>query len=223
MLLSGNSNSGKTTVMNLICGMIPEGERVITVEEVGELALGRRRIVRLETRPANLEGRGAITLRDLVLQALRMYPERLIVGELRGGEAWPLLQAINNGHQGCMATMYGTSPRDALARLEIMATSADPSIPLLNVREQIASAIDLVIQMSRLADGTRRMVHIAEVQRLEREAIVLHDLFTYIEGPAEGEKRSRGRFVAGAQLPAFLFRLRQRGVDVPAELLDRLD
>jgi pilus assembly protein CpaF len=175
-------------------------------------------VVRLETRPPNLEGRGAITLRDLVLQALRMYPERVIVGELRGAEVWPLIQAINNGHDGSMATIHASSPRDTLTRLEIMATSSDPSIPLINLREQIASALNLIVQVTRLADGRRRVTQIAEVQRLERDVIVLQDLFNYIEGPRDGERSDNGRFSATGQLPAFLMLLRQRGVELPLDL-----
>jgi pilus assembly protein CpaF len=218
ILLAGNSASGKTTYMNLLCEMIPGDERIITVEETNELVLKQRRVVRLETRPPNLEGRGAITLRDLVLQALRMYPERLIIGELRGAEVWPLIQAINNGHDGSMATIHASSPRDALARLEIMATSSDPSIPLINLREQIASALNLIVQVTRFADGRRRMTQIAEVQRIEREVIVLQDLFTFVEGPRDAEQHDNGRFSATGQLPAFLTLLRQRGVELPLDL-----
>jgi pilus assembly protein CpaF len=220
IVVAGNSASGKTTLMNLICAMIPEEQRIITVEETNELWLTQRRVVRLEARPPNLAGKGAVTPRDLVLQALRMYPERLIVGELRGAEVWPFIQAINNGHHGSMATMHATSPRDALARLEIMATSADPAIPLLNVREQIASALNLIVQISRLADGSRRITHIAEVQRLEREAIVLQNLFTFIENRRDGEQ-IQGHFSATGQIPSFLTLLKQRGVDLPIELFER--
>jgi hypothetical protein len=156
-------------------------------------------------------------LRDLVQQALRMYPERLIVGELRGAELWPLIQAINNGHHGTMATMHAASPRDALARLEVMATASDPAIPLLNVREQLASALDLIVQITRLADGTRRITQIAEVQRLEREAIAIQDLFTFIEGPRDGEQIHR-RFAATDQIPTFLTVLKQRGVELRLDI-----
>jgi pilus assembly protein CpaF len=218
ILLAGNSASGKTTYMNLLCEMIPGDERIIAVQETNELVLKQRRVVRFETRPPNLEGRGAITLRDLVLQALRMYPERLIIGELRGAEVWPLIQAINNGHDGSMATIHASSPRDALARLEIMATSSDPSIPLINLREQVASALNLIVQVTRFADGRRRMTQIAEVQRIEREVIVLQDLFTFVEGPRDAEQRDNGRFTATGQLPAFLTLLRQRGVELSLDL-----
>jgi len=218
ILLAGNAASGKTTYMNLLCEMIPGDERVITVEETSELLLKQRRLVRLETRPPNIEGRGAITLRDLVVQALRMYPERLIIGELRGAEVWPLIQAINNGHDGSMATIHASSPRDALTRLEIMATSSDPSIPLINLREQVASALNLIVQVTRFADGRRRVTQIAEVQRMEREVIVLQDLFTFIEAPRDADRPDNGRFSATGQLPAFLLLLRQRGVELPLDL-----
>lgn len=216
ILVSGGTASGKTTVMNLVCGMIPADERIITVEQAGELWLSQRRVVRLEARPANLAGRGAITGRDLLMHALRMSPERLIVGELSGDEVWPFIQAINNGHNGSMATIHAGSPRDALARLEMMVTSSDPSIPLLNVREQIASALDLIVQIVRLADGMRRVTHVTEVQRLEREAIGLQHLFTFVEAP--GAQPSQGRFAAAGQIPAFLTTLKQRGVDLPIDL-----
>jgi pilus assembly protein CpaF len=218
IVIAGNSNSGKTTVMNLFAAMIPGDERVITVEEVSEIHIAHRRMVRLESRPANLAGKGAVTVKDLVVQALRMRPERLIVGELSGAEVWPLLQGINNGHNGSMATMYATNPRDALARLEIMATSADPAVPLLNVREQMATALDLIVQISRLADGTRKITHVTEVQRLEREVIQLQDLFTFVEGPRNGDERIQGRFAATAQIPTFLHKLRQHGVELSVDL-----
>jgi pilus assembly protein CpaF len=147
-----------------------------------------------------------------------MYPERLIVGELRGAEVWPLIQAINNGHNGSMATMFATNPRDALARLEIMATAADPAVPLLNVREQMSSAIDLIVQQSRLADGTRKITHVTEVLRMEREVIQLQDIFTFVEGPRGADERIQGRFTATGQLPSFLMQLKQRGVDLPVDL-----
>jgi pilus assembly protein CpaF len=218
IVVAGNSNSGKTTIMNLIAALIPAAERVITIEETSEIHISHRRIVRLESRPPNLAGKGEVSVKDLVVQALRMRPERLIVGELSGGEVWPLIQAINNGHDGSMATMYATSPRDALTRLEIMTTSADPAVPLLNVREQMAAAIDLIVQISRLADGTRKITHVTEVQRLEREVIQLQDIFTFVEEPRNGDGPIQGRFARTGQIPAFLPKLRQRGIDLPVDL-----
>jgi pilus assembly protein CpaF len=218
ILVSGGTGSGKTTIVNLIAEQIPADERIITIEDASEIHLRQKRVVSLESRPANLEGKGAITLADLVRQALKMRPERLIVGELRGAEVWPLLQAINNGHDGSMAATHANSPRDALGRLEIMATSADPAVPLLNVREQIAAALDLVVQTARLADGSRRITHIAEVQRMEREVIALQDIFTFVEGPRDEKQRITGRFVATGAIPSFLNKLRQRGVDLSLDL-----
>lgn len=213
ILVAGGTSSGKTTVLNLLCGMIPAEERIITVEEASELWLTQPRVVRLEARPANLAGRGAVTRRDLLVHALRMSPERLVVGELRGDEAWPFVEAINTGHDGSMAAIHAGGPRDALARLEMLVTSADPSIPLLNVREQIASALDLIVQIVRLADGARRVTYVSEVQRLERETIAIQHLFTFVEAP--GDRPSQGRFAATGQTPSFLTTLKQRGVDLP--------
>lgn len=217
ILVSGLQAAGKTTLLNVLGAMIPRDERIITIEEASELALPQRRVVRLETRPPNIEGRGAITQRDLVMQALRMFPERLLVGELRGGEAWPLIQAIATGHNGSMATIHASSPRDALARLELFVTASDPSIGLVSVREQAVRAIDLIVHMARGADGVRRVTQIAEVQPLERDVMVLHDLFMFAEDP-HGAGLGAGRLAATGQLPALLGRLRQRGVELPPDL-----
>jgi pilus assembly protein CpaF len=218
IVVAGSTGSGKTTLMNLIAALIPADERIIAVERVSEMQLRQRRVVRLEARPPNLEGKGAIGVADLVQIALHMRPERLLVGELSGAEVWPLLQAINSGHDGSMATMHANSPRDALARLEIMATSSDPAVPLLNVREQMASALDLIVQISRLADGTRKVTQITEVQRLEREAVALQDIFTFVEGPRNEAGRITGRFASTGQLPSFLLKFRQSGIDLPIDL-----
>ena len=213
ILVSGEAGAGKTTILNALCALLPAEERIITIEQAGELTLRQRRVVRLETRPANIEGRGAVTQRDLVLQALRMFPERLVVSELSGGEAWPLLQAINGGHYGCMASIQASSPRDALARIELLAVSSDPGVPLQVVREQVAGALGLVLQVARCADGVRRVTQIVEVQRIERDVIVLKDLFVYAEGVGGARQ-----FRATGELPAMLGLLRQRGVDLPLDL-----
>jgi pilus assembly protein CpaF len=218
ILVAGGTGAGKTTLMNLIAAQIPDDERIITVEKASELQLRHRRMVRLEARPPNLAGKGAISVTDLVFVALHMRPERLIVGELNGAEVWPLMQAINTGHDGSMATIHATSPRDALARLEVMATSSDPAVPLLNVREQMASALDVIVQINRLADGSRKVTHITEVQRMEREAIALQDIFTFVEGPRDEAQRITGRFAATGQLPSFLLKLRQRGAELPVDI-----
>src|SRR5262245_24134149 len=162
MVISGGTGSGKTSIMNLLAGMIPDDERIITMEIATELILPQKRVVRLEARPPNAEGRGEVTVRQLVLNALRMRPERLIVSELRGAEIWPLLQAMNSGHDGSMTNIHANNPHDALTRIEYMATSADPSVPLLNVRQQVVSAIDLIVQQARLSDGSRKLTNITE-------------------------------------------------------------
>jgi pilus assembly protein CpaF len=222
ILVAGGTGSGKTTLMNLIAALISDDERIITVEKASELQLSRRRMVRLEARPPDLAGKGAISVADLVSVALHMRPERLIVGELNGAEVWPLLQALNTGHDGSMATMHATSPRDALARLEVMATSSDPAVPLLNVREQMASALDLIVQINRLSDGSRKVTHITEVQRIEREVIALQDIFTFVEGPRDEAQRVTGRFAATGQIPSWLLKLRQCGVELPVEVFKTL-
>jgi pilus assembly protein CpaF len=218
MLISGGTGSGKTSIMNMLARMIPDDERIITVEAVTELILPQKRVVSLESRPPNAEGRGEVTVRQLVLNALRMRPERLIVSELRGGEIWPLLQAMNSGHDGSMTTIHANSPHDALTRMEYMATSADPSVPLLNVRQQLVSAIDLIVQQSRLSDGSRKLTHITEVVRLEREMIVLQDIFTFVETGRNEQGRVLGRFNGTGYFPSFLTKLREMKLDVPAEL-----
>jgi pilus assembly protein CpaF len=218
ILVAGGSGAGKTTLMNLIAAQVSEDERIITIEKASELQLRKRRVIRLEARPPNVEGKGAISVADLVSQALKMRPERLIVGELSGAEVWPMFQALNTGHDGSMATLHANSPRDALARLEIMATSSDPAVPLLNVREQIASALDLIVQINRLADGSRKVTHISEVLRMEREAIALQDIFTFVEGPRDTAQRVTGRFAATGHIPSFLMTLRQYGLELPVDM-----
>lgn len=213
ILVAGEAGAGKTTFLNALCEFLPDEQRIITIEQAGELALRQRRVVRLETRPANIEGRGAVTQRELVLQALRMYPERLVVSDLQGGEAWPLIQAITSGHYGCMASIHASSPRDALARLELLAATSDPGVPLQGVREQIAGALNLVLQVARGADGVRRVTQIAEVRGIERDVIILRELFVYAERPG-----ASGQFRATGELPAMLGLLRQRGVDLPPDL-----
>jgi pilus assembly protein CpaF len=218
MIVSGNTGSGKTTVMNLIASMIPPDERIITIERVSELRLRQRRRVTLEARPPNLSGRGEVSMADLVTAALKLRPERLIVGELNGAEIWPLLHALNAGHDGSMSLIHANSPRDALARMEIMATSAEPSIPLLNVREQMASALSLIVQTQRLANGRRKITHITEVQRLERETIALQDIFVFVEGSGDSASQSAGHFRATGHVPSFLPALRQRGAELSLDL-----
>lgn len=217
MVICGGTGSGKTTVLNAMASLIPGDERIITIEPAAELRLPQKRVVRLEARPPNLEGRGEITLSDLVINALRMRPDRLIAGEVRGAEALHLLSAMNTGHDGSMFTMHASGPRDALARLEVMAGSANPSIPLVGLREMMASALDLIIDIQRLSDGSRKIVKVCEVQGMQGDAINLADLFVFQQTGVDNGKVS-GRFAATGQIPKFLSRIRDAGIDMPMDL-----
>ena len=214
VLVSGGTGTGKTTMLNLLSGMIPEEERVITIEDAVELQLLQRHVIRLESRPANIEGRGEISIRDLVRNALRMRPDRIVVGEVRGAEALDMLQAMNTGHDGSLATVHANSPRESLSRLETMVLMAGFDLPLRAVREQIASALDLVVQLERGVDGVRRVTAVTEVVGMEGEIITLSDLFTYDSRAAGGS--GPGRLVATGVRPGFSDRLAARGIELPA-------
>lgn len=177
MIVSGGTGSGKTTTLNVLSSMLPHDERIITIEDAAELQLQQDHVITLESRPANLEGKGEVTIRDLVRNSLRMRPERIIVGECRGGEALDMLQAMNTGHDGSITTLHSNSPRDTISRLETMVMMANSNLPSKAIREQISSAIDLIIHQERLRDGSRRIVQVTEVQRMEGDAVVLQDLF----------------------------------------------
>ena len=197
MYISGGTGSGKTTLLNILSGFIPEDERIITIEDAAELKLVQDHVVRLESRAANIEGKGAVTIMDLVRNALRMRPERIVVGETRGGEALSMLQAMNTGHDGSLSTGHANSPRDILARLETMCLMAGVELPARAIREQIASALDLIIQISRLKDGSRKITNITEVQGMEGDTIVLQDVFVfeqtgYVDGKVQGRLRPTG-------------------------------
>ncbi|MBQ1875869.1 MAG: CpaF family protein, partial [Selenomonas sp.] len=181
ILVSGGTGSGKTTTLNVISSFIPEGERIVTIEDAAELRLQQRHVVTLESRPANIEGKGQITIRDLVRNALRMRPDRIIVGEVRSGEALDMLQAMNTGHDGSLTTAHANSPRDVLSRLETMVLMSGLDLPVRAIREQISSAIDLIIQQSRIRDGSRKITYITEVQRMEGNTITTQDLFRYVQ------------------------------------------
>jgi pilus assembly protein CpaF len=213
----GGTGAGKTVFLNFLANWIGADERIITCEDVGELRLPHRRHVALETRPANLEGRGEVTMTDLVINALKMRPERIIVGEVRWDEALHLLAAMNTGHDGSMFTMHATNPQDALTRLETMAGSANPSIPLLALREQIASALNFIVVMERLRDGTRKIVRVSEVEGLEGGVIKLADIFVYQQTGFENGV-VQGKHVPTGKIPSFMKQLRERGVNLPMEL-----
>ena len=214
IILSGGTASGKTTALNAIGGMIPADERIITVENAAELRLPQTRVVTLESRPANIEGKGGVTVRDLLISALRMRPDRIILGELRGAEALDLFQAASTGHDGTLATLHATSPRDALARLEMMATYSDLTLPLLTVRQMMASAIDLITYQERMRDGTRKVLKVVEVVGMQGDMVVTQDLFEYRQtGFQEG--RITGYHTATGNIPRCLVRLGEAGIDLP--------
>jgi pilus assembly protein CpaF len=215
LVVSGGTGTGKTTLLNALSRFIPETERVVTIEDVAELRLQQRHVVRLETRPANIEGTGAIVQRDLVINALRMRPDRILVGEVRGPEALDMLQAMNTGHDGSMTTVHANSPTDAFHRLETMILMADMNLPDRIIRQQLVSAIQLVVQITRLTDGSRRVVRISEVAGLSEESIELQDIFEFERTGLTDLGKVTGRFRATGVKPHFLERLRAAGIHLP--------
>jgi len=216
ILVSGGTGTGKTTLLNVLSAFIPGDERIITIEDAVELQLQQEHVVRLEARPPNIEGRGEVTIRDLVRNSLRMRPDRIIIGEVRGGESLDLLQAMNTGHEGSISTIHANSPRDALARLETLVLMAGMDLPLRAIREQVASAIDVIVQISRLRDGSRRITQVTEVQGMESDVVILQDafLFDYAAGVDE-LGRFRGQAVPTGVRPRFAERLKDLGIDLP--------
>jgi pilus assembly protein CpaF len=219
VLISGGTGSGKTTMLNVVGGFIPEYERVITIEDAAELQLPQDHVVTLESRPANVEGRGAVSIRELVRNALRMRPDRIIVGEVRGAEALDMLQAMNTGHEGSLTTVHANSPRDVVSRLETMVLMAGFDLPVRAIREQVASAVDLIVHTERLSDGSRRLTHITEVQGTEGDVVTLQDLFAYRPGPPG--KEGTGTLEATGLRPRKMEELQRSGVDLPARLFAR--
>ncbi len=216
ILISGGTGSGKTTLLNTLSSFIPNTDRIVTIEDAAELQLQQDHVVRLETRPPNIEGKGAITATDLVKNALRMRPERIIIGECRGSEALDMLQAMNTGHEGSMTTLHANTPRDALARLETMIMMAGFELPLKAMRTQIASAIDLVVQASRLQGGARRVTCITEVVGMEQDVVVMQDVYRYDKEGVDENGKAYGRFVATGIRPVFMSRLEAAGVRLPS-------
>jgi pilus assembly protein CpaF len=213
IIISGGTGSGKTTMLNALSGMIENGERVVTIEDAAELRLQQPHVVRLETRPANLEGNGEVSMRDLVKNALRMRPDRIILGEVRGGEAIDLLQAMNTGHDGSMGTLHANRPREALTRLENMVTMGVASLPPKAIRTQIAGSLQMIVQISRMRDGVRRVTHITEVMGMEGEVVITQDLFTYEFKGEAADGRLAGAFKSSGLRPHFLPRAAYYGLD----------
>jgi len=219
IFISGGTGSGKTTLLNVLSSFIPHDERIVTVEDAAELQLPQEHVVSLESRPPNIEGKGAITIRDLVKNCLRMRPDRIVVGECRGGEALDMLQAMNTGHDGSLTTAHANSPRDALSRIETMVLMAGMDLPSRAIREQMASAINLIIQQSRLSDGTRKITHITEVTGMEGDKITLQDIFIFKQTGYDKERQKViGEFVATGMIPKFVDKLRNKGIPVNLEM-----
>ena len=217
VLISGGTGSGKTTLLNVMSSFIPPSERVITIEDAAELQLQQPHVVRLETRPPNLEGRGEVTARDLVKNALRMRPDRIILGEIRSAEAIDMLQAMNTGHEGSLATVHSNSTRDALARIETMIGMGMPNLSDKNIREMMARALDLVVQLDRLPDGTRRILAVTEVTGMEGSVVTTQDIFVFRQQGVNDEGRVQGQFQATGTRPKFVGRLKNLGITVDAE------
>jgi pilus assembly protein CpaF len=218
ILITGNTSSGKTTLLNILAGSIPDEERIITIEDAAELKLNQKYVVRMETRMPNIDGRGAVTTRDLVRNALRMRPDRIVVGEVRTGEALDMLQAMNTGHDGSITTLHANSPRDAISRLETMAMMAGLEIPMMALRTQIAAAIDLIVHMERLSDGTRKITKITEVPRMEGDIVTLSDIFKFDQTGVASNGKVLGEMEATGLRPLFTPRLKATGIKLRSEI-----
>jgi pilus assembly protein CpaF len=220
MIISGGTGAGKTTLLNVLSGYISEKERIVTIEDSAELQLKQEHVVRLECRPPNVEGKGAVRQRQLVINSLRMRPDRIIVGEVRGEEALDMLQAMNTGHDGSLTTIHANSPRDAMARLETMALMANLNLPEKAVRQQIASAVAVIIQVSRMSDGTRRITHITEIAGMDEDVVSMQDIFLFEKRGIGPGGRVVGSFTATGIRPKFAEKLKVSGIPLPAELFE---
>jgi pilus assembly protein CpaF len=219
VLVSGGTGAGKTTTLNVLSSYIPHDERILTIEDAAELKMQQPHVVRLESRPPNIEGKGQVTIRDLVRNALRMRPDRIIVGEVRGAETIDMLQAMNTGHDGSISTIHSNSPRDVLSRLETMTMMAGMELTVKAIREQIAAAIDIIIHQERMKDGTRRITHVSEVVGMEGDIITLQDVFLFnFSAGVDEHGRVLGSLEATGLRPTFLEKLHDRGVDVSPAL-----
>jgi len=221
ILISGGTGTGKTTLLNVVSAYVPGDERIVTIEDAAELRLRQDHVLRLESRPSNIEGKGQIAIRDLVRNTLRMRPDRIIVGEVRGGESLDMLQAMNTGHDGSLSTIHANSPRDALARLETMVLMSGIELPVRAIREQVSSALDLLVHLTRLRDGTRRVTHIAEVEGMEGDMVVLQDLFYFDYSMGiDADGHFLGHVKSTGLRPAFMRRLEDLGVTLPPETFE---
>ncbi len=216
MIICGGTGSGKTTLLNTLSSFIPNDQRIVTIEDAAELQLQQDHVVRLETRPRNIEGNGAITATDLVKNALRMRPERIIIGECRGGETLDMLQAMNTGHDGSLTTIHANNPRDGVARLETLVMMAGYDLPIKAIRQQLSSAVNVIIQANRLQGGPRRVTHITEITGMEQDTVVMQDIFKFVQTGINEEGKAHGHFECTGVRPSFMHRLEQSGVRLPA-------
>jgi pilus assembly protein CpaF len=222
IIISGGTGAGKTTLLNALSNFIPDNERIVTVEDSAELQMQQPHVVRLECRPPNVEGKGAVRQRELVINSLRMRPDRIVVGEVRGGEALDMLQAMNTGHDGSLTTIHANNPRDAIARLETMTLMAELNLPDKAIRQQIASAVSIIVQIARLSDGSRRVTHITEVTGLAEDLVALQDIFVFERIGIGPNKRVLGRFRATGLRPSFSSRLEASGIHLPASMFEHV-
>lgn len=220
VVVSGGTGSGKTTTLNVLSSFIPEDERIVTIEDAAELQLSQPHVVRLETRPPNVEGKGEVSIRDLVKNSLRMRPDRIVVGEVRSGEALDMLQAMNTGHDGSLTTGHANTPRDMLSRLETMVLMSGMNLPIKAIRDQVASAIDIIIQQSRLMDGSRKITHITEVQGMEGDIIILQDIFRFEQRGLDNRGKVKGEFASTGIMPKFITKLKEKGINVSPDIID---
>jgi pilus assembly protein CpaF len=223
VIVAGGTGSGKTTMLNALSAFISPKERVVTIEDAAELQLKQPHLARLETRPPNLEGEGAIRQRQLLINSLRMRPDRVIIGECRGEEALDMLQAMNTGHDGSMTTVHANTPRDVVSRLEVMVTQGGGNMPLSAIRQQIAAAVDLIIQVARLSDGSRRVISVTEVTGMEGEVVTLQDLFVFEKRGVSQEGRVIGRFSATGIRPKFYEKFLAAGIRLPMEMFESME
>ena len=218
IIISGGTGSGKTTLLNVLSSFLPNRERIVTIEDAAELQLHQEHLVRLESRPPNIEGRGAVTIRDLVRNSLRMRPDRIVVGECRGGEALDMLQAMNTGHDGSLTTVHANTPRDALARLETLVLMAGFDLPLRAIREQIASAINIVVQITRARDGSRKVINISEITKMEGDIITMQDIFVFQHTGWDSNGKMTGKYLPTGNIPSFMEDVARAKLDLPVEI-----
>jgi pilus assembly protein CpaF len=218
ILISGGTGTGKTTLLNALSAAIPDSDRIVTIEDAAELRLNQRHVLRLESRPKNIEGEGEISIRELVRNSLRMRPDRIVIGEVRSGEALDMLQAMNTGHDGSLSTVHANSTRDALSRIETMVLMAGFDLPMRAIRQQVASALDLIVHLERQEDGARRVTAITEVQRMESEMITLQDLFVFSVDHVTDDRTVLGTLRPTGLRPGFVYKFEKRGVEMPSSV-----